>query len=250
MSNDKILSREEFRELQKRSAQEMAADTKLGEDSLDLLFRADQHRWIHQGTWLGEPVLNLPQDMFALQEIIFQTRPEFIIEIGVAWGGSLLFYSTLLEVLGSGEIIGVDIFIPDDLKQRLQSHGKLSERIHLINGSSVEQETLDKVKEIIGSSRKTMILLDSNHTHEHVYKELQMYSPLVEKGYYLICGDTIVEDIPDQEYRDRPWGPGNNPKTALNAFMNESDRFQVDAGLENKLLFTCNPGGYLRCVKD
>lgn len=212
MSNDKILSREEFRELQKRSAKEMAADTKLGEDSLDVLYRADQHRWIHQGTWLGEPVLNLPQDMFALQEIIFQTRPEFIIEIGVAWGGSLLFYSTLLEVLGGGEIIGVDIFIPDDLKERLESHGKLSERIHLINGSSVEPETVERVKAITGDSRKTMILLDSNHTHEHVYKELQLYSPLVEKGYYLICGDTIVEDIPDQDYRDRPWGPGTIPR--------------------------------------
>lgn len=250
MSNDKILSREEFRALQKRSAAEMAADTKLGEDSLDVLFRADQHRWIHQGTWLGEPVLNLPQDMFALQEIIFKTRPEFIIEIGVAWGGSLLFYSTLLEVLGGGEIIGVDIFIPDDLKSRLNSHGKLSERIHLLNGSSIEQETVDKVKAITGDSRKTMILLDSNHTHEHVYRELQLYSPLVEKGYYLICGDTIVEDLPDQDYRDRPWGPGNNPKTALNAFMNETNRFEVDAELENKLLFTCNPGGYLRCVES
>lgn len=250
MANDKILSREEFRGLQKQSAKEMAADSKLTEDSRDLLFRADQHRWIHQGTWLGEPVLNLPQDMFALQEIIFKTRPEYIIEIGVAWGGSLLFYSTLLEVLGGGEIIGVDIFIPDDLKQRLNSHGKLSERIHLINGSSVEQDTVDKVKAITGDSRKTMILLDSNHTHEHVYKELQLYAPLVEKGYYLICGDTIVEDIPEQNYRDRPWGPGDNPKTALNAFMKETNRFEVDSELENKLLFSCNPGGYLRCIAD
>jgi len=250
MSKDQILSREEFRELQRRSAEEMAADEALHRDSLDVLFRADQHRWIHQGTWLGEPVLNLPQDMFALQEIIFQTRPEFIIEIGVAWGGSLLFYSTLLEVLGGGEIIGVDVFIPDDLKERLNSHGRLSQRIHLINGSSIEQETLDKVKEITGDSRKTMILLDSNHTHEHVLKELQLYAPLVGKGYFLICGDTIVEDIPEQDYRDRPWGPGNNPKTALQAFMQESNRFVVDENIENKLLFSCNPGGYLRCVEN
>jgi cephalosporin hydroxylase len=146
----------------------MAADSKLAAYSRERFFRADQHRWIHQGTWLGEPVLNLAQDMFALQEIIFRTRHEYIIEIGVAWGGSLPFYSTLLEVLGGGEIIGVDIFIPDDLKQRLNSHGKLSERIHLINGSSVEQDTVDQIKAIIGDSRKTMILLDSNHTHEHV----------------------------------------------------------------------------------
>jgi len=95
-----------------------------------------------------------------------------------------------------------------------------------------------------------MILLDSNHTHEHVYRELQLYAPLVEKGYYLICGDTIVEDIPEQDYRDRPWGPGDNPKTALNQFMKETDRFEVDAEIENKLLFSCNPGGYLRCIAD
>lgn len=250
MPNDKILSREEFRELQRRSGEEMAADADLRKDSLDLLFKADQHRWIHQSTWFGEPVLNLAQDMFALQEIIFQTRPEFIIEVGVAWGGSLLFYSTLLEVLGGGEIIGVDIFIPDDLKERLQSHGRLYDRIHLLEGSSIEQETVDRVTAITGGSKKTMILLDSNHTHDHVYRELQLYSPMVAKDFYLICGDTIVEDIPEQEHRERPWGPGNNPKTALNAFMQESDRFEVDTALENKLLFSCNPGGYLRCVKD
>ena len=250
MANDKMLSREEFRLLQKKSAEEMAADTGLNEASRDVFFRADEHRWIHQSTWFGEPVLNLPQDMFAIQEIIFQTRPEYIIEIGVAWGGSLLFYSTLLEVLGGGEIIGVDIFIPDDLKQRINSHGKLSERIHLINASSIEQDTVDQITAITGGSKKTMILLDSNHTHDHVYKELQLYSPLIEKGYYLICGDTIVEDFPKQEHRDRPWGPGNNPKTALNAFMKETNRFEVDTELENKLLFSCNPRGYLRCKAD
>lgn len=250
MANDKILSREEFRDLQRESAEKMAADSKLADDSRDVLLRADEHRWIHQGEWFGEPVLNLPQDMFALQEIIFRTRPEFIIEIGVAWGGSLLFYSTLLEVLGGGEIIGVDIFMPDDLKERLSSHGKLSERIHLLNESSIESETIDKIEAITGGSRKTLIVLDSNHTHEHVLEELKLYSPLVANGYYLICGDTIVEEFPEKTLRERPWGPGNNPKTALIEFMAENDRFEVDRNIENKLLFSCNPGGYLRCVKD
>lgn len=246
----KILSRAEFAQLQEQCAADMAADEALRKDSLDVLMRADEHRWIHQTTWLGEPILNLPQDMFALQEIIYRTRPEFIIEIGVAWGGSLLFYSTLLEVLGGGEIIGVDIFIPEDLKNRLGSYGTLSDRIHLIEASSIEQSTVDKIKKLIGASRKTMILLDSHHTHDHVLKELNLYSELVGKGSYLICGDTIVDDIPDQAHRPRPWGPGNNPKTALKEFLAANSRFEVDKKLENKLLFTCNPEGYLVCIQD
>ena len=250
MSADDILSREQFAELQKQSAEKMMRDKELVQDSRDVLFRADKHRWIHQATWFGEPALNLPQDMFALQEIIFRTRPQFIIEVGVAWGGSLLFYSTLMEVLGGGEIIGIDVFIPEDLKQRIDSHGKLSERIHLINASSIEAETIDKVKNITGDSTQTMILLDSNHTHEHVYQELQLYSELVGAGYYLICGDTIVEEFPEQGPRERPWGPGNSPRSALDAFLQENHRFEVDKEIENKLLFTCNPGGYLRCLLD
>ncbi len=250
MSADKLLSREEFAILQEKSAREMVEDKALLEDSKDVLIRADKHRWIHQTLWFGEPVLNLPQDLFALQEIIYKTRPKYIIEVGVAWGGSLLFYSTLLEVLGGGEIIGIDIYIPDDLRQRLQSYGSLSDRLHLINASSVEEETLEKVKEIIGDSRETMILLDSYHTHDHVLKELQLYSELVGKGYYLICGDTLVDEIPAQDHRPRPWGPGNNPKTALKEFLSQNERFKVDQTIENKLLFSCNPGGYLHAVKD
>jgi len=250
MSTDKILSREEFAALQKQSAENMAADTELFNKSREVLFNADKHRWIHQMQWLGEPVLNLPQDMFAMQEIIFATRPKFVIEVGVAWGGSLLFYSTLLEVLGEGEVIGVDIFMPEDLKKRLNSHGALTRRLHLLEASSIERESVDMIEEITGGSREVMILLDSNHTHEHVYQELQLYSELVGKGYYLICGDTIIEEFPDDGPREREWGPGNSPKSALNAFMENSDRFEVDRELENKLLFTCNPGGYLKCIKD
>lgn len=250
MSSEDILSRDQFAKLQKQSAEEMMEDAELVKASRDVLFRADKHRWIHQTTWFGEPALNLPQDLFALQEIIFTTRPKYIIEVGVAWGGSLLFYSTLLEVLGGGEVIGVDVFIPEDLKERINSHGKLSERIHLLNASSVALDTVEEIKQITGGCRETMILLDSNHTHEHVYQELNLYSKLVGKDYYLICGDTIVEEFPEEGPRERPWGPGNSPKSALDAFLQENNRFAVDAEIENKLLLTCNPGGYLRCLAD
>lgn len=243
-----MYTRKEFEELRTRSAQKMVKDESLRRDVLDLLVRADNYNWIHQTTWFGEPILQLPQDMFALQEIIFKTRPRFIIELGVAWGGSLLFYSTLMEVLGGERIIGVDIYVPEDLKERLASHGKLSERLILINGSSVEQDSLSQVKSIVGNCREVMVVLDSYHTHDHVLKELHLYSPLVGEGFYLICGDTIVEDLPKPA--ERPWGPGNSPKTARDAFLRENDRFEVDERLENKLLFTCNPGGYLKAIKE
>jgi len=245
-----ILTREEFRIKLRELAMQMAEDKELRRDALDVLIRADRYNWIHQTSWFGEPILNIPHDVFALQEIIFQTRPEYIIEVGVAWGGSLLFYSTLLEVLGGQKVIGIDIFVPDDLRERISSHLKLSERIEWVVGSSLEKSTLLRVKELVGDSRKVMVFLDSHHTHEHVLRELEMYSELVGQGQYLICGDTVVGEIPEQSHRPRDWGPEDNPKTALKEFLQAADRFEVDVELENKLLFTCNPGGYLRATKD
>lgn len=250
MPKKKIYTRQEFESLRRKYASTMARDSKLRKDALKVFTQSDRYYWIHQANWLGEPILNLPQDMFALQEIIFKTRPIFIIELGVAWGGSLLFYSMLMGAIGGKRIIGVDTYIPDSLKKRLASHGKLSKRLILINGSSTEYNTLAKIKSIVGNCRKVMIVLDSYHTHEHALQELRMYSPLVGKGFYLICGDTIIEDIPEQKHRPRPWGPGNNPKTALEQFLKENNRFEPDKAIENKLLFTCNPGGYLKCRKD
>lgn len=245
-----MYTRNEFEELRIQSAKAMASDSELQKDTLDVLVRADHYNWIHQTNWFGEPILQLPQDMFALQEIIFNTRPEFIIEAGVAWGGSLIFYSTLMEVLGGRKIIGIDIFIPDDLRERIGALGKISERIIWLNGSSIEETIVEQVKEIIGNSKRVLVILDSNHTHDHVLKELLLYSPLVGKGYYLVCGDTIIDSMPEQKHRPRDWGRGNNPKTALFQFLQENDRFEVDKLIENKMLLTCNPGGYLKCCKD
>jgi len=251
MSTKKFYTREEFEELRIKSAEEMAADLDLTKDALDVKVRAGHnYYWVHQTNWFGEPILQLPQDMFALQEVFFNTRPKFIIELGVAWGGSLLFYSTLMESLGGERIIGVDIYIPDDLKKRIGSLGKLSDRITWIKGSSVEKDTIRQIKAILGDSREVMIVLDSNHTHDHVLKELRLYSPMVGKGYYLVCCDTVIEYQPKAEKRPRLWGPGNNPKTALDQFLKENDRFMIDKTIDNKLLITCNPDGYLVCIKD
>ena len=249
-TKDHMHTREEFEESRIKWAENMAADSALRQKALEVLTDADRYNWIHQTSWFGEPLLQVPHDMFALQEIIYRTRPRFIIEVGVAWGGSLLFYSTLMEVLGGERIIAIDIYIPDDLKQRINAFERLADKITWINGSSIETATIEQVKALIGDSRDVLIVLDSNHTHDHVLEELRLYSPLVGKGKYLVCGDTVVEYMPEQTHRPRPWGPGNNPKTALDAFLKENKRFEVDKGLENKLLFTCNPGGYLKCRED
>jgi cephalosporin hydroxylase len=245
-----LYTRKQFENLRIHFAKKMAGDITLKKKALDVLIKADHYNWIHQTNWMGEPILQLPQDMFALQEIIFITRPEYVIEVGVAWGGSLLFYSTLMEMFGGKKIIGIDVYIPADLKKRIHSFGNISKRIVLINGSSVEGMTVEKVKKIIDNSKNVMVVLDSYHTHFHVLNELRIYSQFVGKGYYLVCCDTILEDVPKQRHRSRPWGPGNNPRTALKEFLNENDRFKVDKDIERKLLFTCNPGGYLRCCKQ
>lgn len=245
-----MYTREEFEEMRINKAIEMAKDESLKKAAIDVLIKSDHYNWIHQTNWIGEPILQVPQDMFIFQEIIYKTRPEYIIEVGVAWGGSLLFYSTLMEIVGGKKIIGIDIYIPDDLKERINSKGKIADRINWINRSSTDEDTIDEIKTIIGKSRNTFIVLDSNHTHNHVLQELRLYSQFVGKNNYLICGDTIIEEIPEQKHRTRPWGIGNNPKTALIQFLKENDRFEVDKKFENKLLFSCNPGGYLRCIKN
>ena len=242
----KIISKNEFLKLNIKSAQDMSRDNTLNNKAKNIFAEADKYRWIHQTTWLGEPIINLPQDIFAIQEIIWKTKPDFIIEVGVAWGGSILFESMLLDYVGGNKIIGIDIFLPDDLIKRLKSHKKLFKKIKLIHGSSVDHETIDKVKSIIKGSKKVLVVLDSHHTEEHVLKELELYSPFVTKGNYLICGDTIMNFIPEQKHRPREWSPKNNPYTALQKFLKKNKRFNSDKLVENKLLFTCNPHGYLK----
>ena len=241
----KIITKKKFLELNLRSANQMSKDKKLFKNKINVLSHADKYRWIHQSSWLGEPILNLPQDMFAIQEIIWRSKPEYILEIGVAWGGSLLFQAMLMDYIGGKKIIGVDIYIPNDLRRRIYSHKKLKNKIELIEGSSIENKTVEKVKKIIKGSKKTMVILDSHHTEDHVLKELDIYSKFVMKSNYLICGDTIIDFIPEQKHRPRPWGPKNNPRTALKKFLKKEKRFKPDKNIENKLLFTCNPDGYL-----
>jgi cephalosporin hydroxylase len=225
----------------------MADDKQLRKRALDVkIIAGHEYYWVHQTNWMGEPCLQLPQDMFALQEALFKSKPDYVIECGVAWAGTSLFLATLLSVTGGKKVIGVDTYIPEDLRKRVKDKVPKGISIELIEKSSVEQETYDMVKSKVEGTAQSMVILDSNHTHDHVLAELRLYSQLIKPGGYLICGDTIIEEQPTADKRPRAWGKGNNPATALRQFMSETDNFEVDTEIENKLLLSNMPNGYLR----
>lgn len=230
-------------------AAQMAEDDSLKRQALDVVVNSDRHNWSYQWSWLGLPIIQMPPDIIAVQEVIWDGRPQVIIETGVARGGSLIFYASILQLIGEGRVIGIDIDIRLHNRAAIEEH-PLAKRIDLIQGSSVDGKVLDNVRSRIPAGARVMVILDSNHTHEHVLDELRLYAPLVTKGQFLIVADTVVEDIPVQGHRPRPWGPGNNPATALDAFLAEDDRFVRDPFVNAKLLLSSSPGGYLRRVKD
>lgn len=209
-----------------------------------------RHKYAYNFTWMGRPLIQLPQDMIAMHEIIWRVRPDLIIETGVAHGGSLIYYASLLELLGNdGRVIGVDIDIREHNRIELEKH-PMFKRIDLIQGSSVDPSVADQVTRLAEGRKSVLVVLDSNHTHDHVLNELRLYAPLVTKGSYLVVFDTLIEDMPDEFFADRPWGKGNNPKTAVREFMTTTDRFAIDKDIDAKLLITVALDGYLRCVKD
>ena len=206
-------------------------------------------KYSYNFTWLGRPIIQYPQDMIATQEIIWQVKPDLIIETGIAHGGSLIFYASMLELLGSdGEVLGIDIDIHEHNRVEIEKH-PMFKRIAMIEGSSVDEKIAKQVYGFAKDKKQVLVFLDSMHTHDHVLKELQLYSPLVTKGSYLVVFDTIIEDIPDDFFPDRPWGKGNNPKTAVWEFLKTNDRFEIDREMENKLLITVAPNGYLERVR-
>lgn len=239
--------RADFEAGKRTSAARMAQDQGLAKKALDVLVESDQHGWSYQWSWLGLPIIQMPPDVIATQEIIWETKPQIIIETGVARGGSLILYASILQLIGEGKVIGVDIDIRAHNRDSIESH-PMSKRIELIQGSSVDEGILKNIKSRIPVGARVMVILDSNHTHEHVFEELKLYAPLVTKGQFLIVADTVVEQIPAQTHRPRPWGPGDNPATALDAFLEGNKQFVRDPFVNAKLLISSSPGGYLRRV--
>jgi cephalosporin hydroxylase len=208
------------------------------------------YKYAYNFTWMGRPIIQFPQDMLAMQEIIWNLKPDLIIETGIAHGGSLIFHASMLELVGEdADVLGIDIDIREHNRIEIEKH-PMFKRITLMEGSSVDDETVQKVFDFAKNKQRVLVILDSNHTHEHVLKELEIYSQLVTKDSYLIVFDTLVEDMPDSLSGDRPWGKGNNPKTAVWEFLKNNDRFEIDKKLESKLLITVAPDGYLKCIKD
>lgn len=204
-------------------------------------------------SWMGRPIIQYPQDMVAMQEIIWNLKPDLIIETGIAHGGSLIYYASLLELLsncgqGDGRIVGVDIDIREHNRREIENH-PMAHRIDMIQGSSVDASIVEQVAEHAKGKERVLVVLDSNHTHEHALQELEVYAPMVSVGSYCVVFDTLIEDMPENAYPDRPWGPGNNPKTAVWQYIKDHPEFEIDKAIQNKLLISVAPDGYLKRVK-
>jgi len=240
--------RAEFERTKREAAARMAADDSLAAKALVLNAAADRHDWSYQWSWLGLPVIQIPPDIVALQEVIWETRPQLVIETGIARGGSLVLYASILELLGEGEVLGIDVDIRGHNREAIETH-PLARRIGMIEGSSLDEAVLAEARQAAAAVERVMVVLDSDHRHEHVLAELRAYADLVSVGQFLVVADTFVENIPVQEHRRRTWGPGNNPATALSAWLDEADGFEPDPFVNAKLLLTASPGGYLRRVR-
>ena len=247
MSHD---DRAEFEEERRAWAGRMAADPPTVAAADALYAKADAHNWPYQWDWLGLPVIQTPPDIVAVQEIIWSTRPDLVIETGVARGGSVALSASILELLGNGEVLGIDIDIRAHNRAAIEAH-PLAKRIRLIDGSSLSEEVLQTVRERAAAAERVMVMLDSDHSHDHVLAELRAYSPLVTVGSFLVVADTVVEESPPPAHRARPWGPGNSPRSAMHAWLQEGgdQSFEPDEFLNAKLLVSSSRGGYLRRVR-
>ncbi|UVK89912.1 cephalosporin hydroxylase family protein [Pseudomonas sp. B21-051] len=206
-----------------------------------------RHKYTYHFSWMGRPIIQLPQDMMAMQELIWRIKPDLVIECGIAHGGSIIYYASLLELQGHGEVLGIDRDIRAHNREAIESHPMIK-RISMIEGSSLDPAVVEQVRQA-AAGKKVIVVLDSNHTHEHVLEELRLYAPLVSVDSYCVVMDTVVEDMPADAFPDRPWGPGDNPKTAVWAYLKENADFEIDQHMQDKLLITVAADGYLRRVR-
>ena len=204
--------------------------------------------------WLGRPIIQYPQDIIAMQEIIWEVKPDLIIETGIAHGGSCIFHASMLAILEKcgciekGHVIAVDIDIREHNRIEIEKH-PLASYITMIQGSSIDNKIVDQVESLAKNYKRILISLDSNHTHEHVLAELEAYAHLTSVGSYCVVFDTVVEDMPEDAFPDRPWGKGNNPKTAVWEYLKSHSEFEINKEIETKLLITVAPDGYLKRIK-
>ncbi|QBL09885.1 cephalosporin hydroxylase [Rheinheimera sp. D18] len=252
---------EKFEQEVRNNIESLKSDSDLQALSRIWIREVTPHKWAYNFSWLGRPAIQFPNDAWALQELVWKIKPDLIIETGIAHGGSLMISASLLALLdytdavNSGQVldpkssrrkvIGIDIDIRQHNRDAIEQH-PLSHKIEMIEGSSIAPEIIAQVKAAATGYQRILVCLDSNHTHEHVLAELEAYGPLVSKGSYCIVFDTLIEDMPAGLFTDRPWHPGNSPKTAISAYLQQHSEFVVDADIDSKLLITVAAGGFLK----
>ena len=241
----------------------MTADDNICNAARDFMLASVIPKYSYNFSWQDRPIIQYPQDIIAMQEIIWKVKPDLIIETGIAHGGSLIFSASILAMLdmedsiksnnlmnpreSSRLVLGIDIDIRAHNKKAIKAH-PMSSRIKMIEGSSVDEDVIEQVKEIASNYNKILICLDSNHTYDHVFSELEAYAQLTSQDSYCIVFDTIIDNMPNNAYPNRPWGPTNNPKTAVWEYLKTHPEFEIDSNIQNKLLITVSPEGYLKRI--
>jgi cephalosporin hydroxylase len=239
----------------------LGSDRTLRSEAVAWIERVNAHGYTYNFSALGRPIIQFPQDMVAMQELIWHVRPDLIVETGIAHGGSLVLYASMLALLDysdaliAGElldptrpkrrVLGIDIDIRAHNRQAIEAH-PMANRIDMIQGSSIDPQIIAAVHERARGAHRVMVSLDSNHSHDHVLAELSAYAPLTSIGSYCVVFDTLIEDMPAGSFPDRPWDKGNNPKTAVWDYLERHPEFQIDKDIDNKLLISVAPDGYLK----
>lgn len=242
--------RKEFEASKRRQSAALGRDQAVFNQSLALVTALESYDYSYLWSWMGVPIIQMPADVMATQEVIWATKPDVIIETGVARGGSVLFMASLLAMIGKGKVIGVDIDIRSHNRDTIERH-PMSNRVVLIEGGSVDEDTLSRVKAEIPPDARVMVVLDSDHSRDHVLAECRAYGSLVTPGCYLVVADTIVGHLTEEtapKKRSKLWFKGDEPLSALQDYMAETDRFEVDEVLNGKLVLSSSPGGYIRCT--
>lgn len=254
----------EFENEKAVNIRKMSEDAGVTTGSLDFVLLTAPYKYSYNFSWQGRPIIQFPQDMAAMQELIWEIKPDLIIETGIAHGGSLIFSASMLALLEYCEaietqkvldpskpkrrVLGLDIDIRAHNRDAIKAH-PMSNRIDMIEGSSIDPDIIGQVHKYAANYQKILVFLDSNHTHDHVLAELEAYAPLTSVDSYCVVFDTIVEDMPDDMFPDRPWGVGNNPKTAVWEYLKTHSEFEIDKSIQNKLLITVAPDGYLKRLR-
>lgn len=252
---------EKFEQERKERVRANGTDTAYKAQATDWIRESMDRMYVYNFQALGRPIIQFPEDMVAVQELVWQVKPDLIIETGIAHGGSLIQSAMMLSMLDVCEaaergeamnpssptrrVLGIDIDVREHNRNAIESH-PLSGYIQMIEGSAIEPAVVSQVSEIAGNFEMVMVFLDSMHTHDHVLAELESYAPLTSVGSYCVVFDTLIEDMPKGFFKDRPWDVGDNPKTAVNAWINDNPHFQVDHAIDDRLMITVASGGYLK----